>query len=329
MIKPEAARIVRAAAIASAVIMMATLACLAWFWSEQDRTVFPGAWMELGAPELSGLEGAEAVELPVSHGAILKGWFLKSTAPGPRPLLIYFGGNAEEVTAGAPYFRRMLNDWSILLINYRGFGRSTGRPSEAKLKGDALTLYDNFAMRPGVDPARVVVMGRSLGTGIAVFLASERPVQAVVLVSPYDSIASMARLHYPLVPSLLIRHEFQSIALAPTIMSDALVVIATDDRIIPPRLSMRLARAWGGPVRVIELRGATHNNVYIHPDFWSGLRTFMQGLSAMEGAEEARPHCDEYTLGSSGPERCTSGPYALPVAPGYAALTTSTDPAPS
>src|SRR5262245_62679558 len=91
-------------------------------------------------------------------------------------------------------------DWSLALVNYRGYGESDGNPSETTLFGDALAVFDALASRPEIDRARIVLVGRSLGSGVATYVASERPVAAVVLISPYDSMTAIARRHYPWLP---------------------------------------------------------------------------------------------------------------------------------
>lgn len=269
--------------IAALVFLFALMSglVLAVSWSylfmKQDREVFPGALMELSAPDLAGFPGAERVEAATEDGDVLRGWFIRASGNGPRPLLIYFGGNADEVTSNAPLFGSMLKGWSLLLVNYRGFGQSTGKPSEDALFRDALLLYDMFATRSDVRPGSVVIMGRSLGTGVAVYLASERPAKGVLLASPYDSITSLARMYHPGVPSFLVKHKFDSISRAPGVSAPVLVAMGTEDGIIPPEYSIRLARAWGGRAELLELEGGTHK-IYAHPGFWPGVREFLDHL---------------------------------------------------
>jgi len=270
----------RTASLAISFALMAVLV-LTVVWSfvlmKQDGEVFPGASMELSAPDLAGFPGAERAEVVTVDGEVLRGWFIRAYGRGPRPLLIYFGGNAEEVTSNAPLFASMLEGWSLLLVNYRGFGQSTGKPSQDALFRDALHLYDMFASRKDVSKDSVVAMGWSLGTGVAVYLASERPARGVILASPYDSITSLARRYYPGVPSFLVKHKFDSISLAPGVSAPVLVAIGTEDGIIPPEHSMRLARAWGGRPEVLRLKGAQHG-LFSYPDFWPGVRAFMKYL---------------------------------------------------
>ncbi len=223
----------------------------------------------------------EEVRLAAADGTRLHGWLVKPQAVSPAPLVIYFGGNAEEVSwmidaVGDPV-RGETPGIAWLLVNYRGYGLSEGSPSEAALVADALVLYDFAAAHPAVDRERIVAFGRSLGSGVAVALAAQRPVRAVVLVSPFDSLASVAKHHYPYLPvDWLLRHPFDSIALAPALRQPLLCFIAERDEVIPPVHSERLFAAWGGAKRKVALAGAGHNDTDGADGFWPSLRGFLE-----------------------------------------------------
>lgn len=212
-------------------------------------------------------------------GTPLHGW-LRHTAEEPpsRGLVIYFGGNAEEVS-GLMHDAPMLAPWSVAAFNYRGFGLSEGRPSEAALTADALVIYDRLAKRDDIDPNRIVVLGRSLGSGVAVQLAASRPVRAVMLVSPFDSLRSIAKKQYPFVPvSLLLKHPFDSMAHAPGMDAPLLVLAGEHDQLIPPAFSQRLHDAWVGPKRWTLVAGADHNDIHTRPGYWPAMREFLASL---------------------------------------------------
>ncbi len=245
-------------------------------WWVQDRLIF------FPQPVVSTSHlpaAAVALEVAATDGTRLRGWMLAATA-SPAPTLIYFGGNAEEVSwtlADARWPR----DWTRVGFNYRGYGASEGVPGEAALVADAQTIFDEVARRPDVDPQRIVVFGRSLGTGVAVSLASVRPVAGVVLVSPYDSLAAVGRSHYPFLPvSLLLRHRFESLALAKAIRAPMLAIVAADDAIIPPERSRALFDAWGGSKRWQSIERADHNDVSMHDAFWRSIGAFVEELRA-------------------------------------------------
>jgi pimeloyl-ACP methyl ester carboxylesterase len=220
----------------------------------------------------------DGVSLVTADQLRLRGWLAHATnTRAPAPILIYFGGNAEEVSWLAASAGRYAG-WSLLLINYRGYGGSEGKPGEAALFADALQIYDYAAGR--AQGGRVAVMGRSLGSGVAVYLASQRPVAGVILVSPYDSIESVAKGIYPYLPiSLMLKHRFDSIARAPGIKLPLLCLVASADRVIPRPHSERLYAAWGGPKQWREIAPAEHDSIAEAADYWRAIAAFMAGLA--------------------------------------------------
>ena len=218
----------------------------------------------------------EEIELKTADGTRLHGWFVRNdNGASPAPVLIYFGGNAEEVS-GLALEARELRGVSLALFNYRSYGKSGGNPSEIALFGDALAIYDLIAARPAVDRERIVAMGRSLGSGVATYLATQRQLAAVVLVTPYDSMTAVARTKLPFVlVDLLLRHPFDSASRARSIDAPLLALIAEADTVIPPRHSHRLASLWRGPVTSITLN-AEHNDIDVHSKYWSSVREFLQ-----------------------------------------------------
>jgi hypothetical protein len=195
--------------------------------------------------------------------------------PGTGPAVLYFGGNAEEVSwmldelAAAP-------SGSWCLMDYRGYGASGGAPSERALVADAKLLYDHAAKLPGVDAKRMLAFGRSLGSGVAVALAAERPLAGLILATPFESLAAVAKRYYWYLPvDLMLRHRFDSIALAPGLRAPLLCLIASRDEVIPPVHGERLYEAWGGPKRKVVLQEAGHNTTDSHPLFWPSIREFL------------------------------------------------------
>ena len=225
---------------------------------------------------------SEPFTLDTDDGVRLQGWFIRGEGHPPWPLVIYFGGNAEEVSWLLPEWPRV-SDWALLLVNYRGYGLSGGRPSEQVMYRDALALYDRVLPRSDVDSAHVVVFARSLGTGVATYLASRRPVAGVVLVSPYDSLVELARGVYPLLPvKLLLRHRFDSAARAPQITAPLLAIAGAQDTLIRPERSRALVQAWGGPARLEVLGGVEHNDVHLHPAYWSLIVAFLRKVGGLQ-----------------------------------------------
>jgi pimeloyl-ACP methyl ester carboxylesterase len=216
----------------------------------------------------------EALAIERPDGATLRGWRVSPPSASPRAVL-YFGGNAEEVSwlvASADRF----GGRAVVLANYRGFGGSDGKPSEEALAGDAIAWHDRVARDAGGAPVAVAAMGRSLGTGVAIRLAAERAVDRVVLVSPYDSIAAVAAHHFPaaLVRAVVV-DRYDAAALAPRLAMPMLAVVAPRDEVIPVERSRALVDAWGGPKRVVEIARAGHNDLQADPAYWREIGAFL------------------------------------------------------
>ncbi|WP_347986575.1 alpha/beta hydrolase [Methylomonas sp. AM2-LC] len=173
--------------------------------------------------------------------------------------LIYFGGNMEDVSWSLPMFSKMFPGYAIYLPHYRGYSDSTGQPSELALHNDALVLFDKIHARH----KHVFVVGRSLGTGVAVRLASQRPVERLVLVTPYDSIEKVAEGIYPLFPiSWLLIDKYESWQYAPKITAPTLLVAAEQDQVIPLANTENLYKSFSKDVATLKvIPGRNHNDI--------------------------------------------------------------------
>jgi pimeloyl-ACP methyl ester carboxylesterase len=177
---------------------------------------------------------------------------------GPRAL-IYFGGNAEDVSRNLPEFAEAYPEYAVYLLNYRGFGGSGGSPSEEAIAEDALALFDQvYASHP-----QVSLIGRSLGSGVAVRLASQRPVQNLILVTPYNSLEEIAARQYPWVPvKWLLKDRFESGKYAAHIRVPTLLLAASDDEVIPRASTQRLLENFPQGVAVLRVvPDSGHNSI--------------------------------------------------------------------
>jgi pimeloyl-ACP methyl ester carboxylesterase len=216
----------------------------------------------------------ESLALERPGGVELRGWLVKPPGVSATPL-VYFGGNGEEISWLIPVSDRLGNH-ALALVNYRGYGDSTGRPSEAALLADAVALVDALRARSDIDGDRVALMGRSLGAGVAVHVASVRAVERVVLVSPYDSIAAVAATHFPAaLVRVVVSDRYDSASLAPAVRAPLLVIVAGNDDIIPVAHSRRLHALWGGPKQWLELRHAGHNDLQDYDEYWQAIAAFL------------------------------------------------------
>lgn len=219
------------------------------------------------------------VQVTTPDKVLLHGWFVKKTSEAKAPLIIYFGGNAEEISWFLWEDIEKFRGWAVLLVNYRGYGLSQGLPSEKNLFQDALFLYDTFSKREDIDQTRIVALARSLGTGVAVYLASQRLLKGVILVSPYESVQSVAQKIYFFVPvKWLLKHPFNSLERAPKIKIPLLAIIASQDEKISPDHSWALMSAWGGKTyqTMIEQRG--HNDIQTGTGYWESIVAFLEKM---------------------------------------------------
>jgi len=218
-------------------------------------------------------------EITIDHQGIrLKGWFIKSDVTNKDPLVVYYGGNAEEVSANLTMLDRFKTK-SFLFMNYRGYGESDGKPSEENLFKDALYILDHITETEKIPLNQVVLMGRSLGSGVATYVAAHRNVRGAILITPFDSLLNVAKRHYPLFPvKLLLKHRFDSISLAPDIKLPALFIMGSHDRIIPNKHSHALMAKWSGSVESLTITGADHNNIDFSNNYWQAVNIFINEL---------------------------------------------------
>jgi pimeloyl-ACP methyl ester carboxylesterase len=188
---------------------------------------------------------------------------------GPRALL-YFGGNAEDVAQSLPAFSQEFPDRALYLMHYRGYGGSSGKPTEEALQSDAEALFDLVHKTH----REIAVLGRSLGSGVAIRLASRRPVARLVLVTPYDSLEELAAGQFPYVPvSWILRDKFESWRYAPAIRVPTLILMAEQDEVIPPASTRRLAARFNPGVAYLKvIPGVGHNSISGSPRYFEYLR---------------------------------------------------------
>jgi hypothetical protein len=237
------------------------LLCAGMYFGQDRLLYFP-------SPEVDR-PGVRALHLR-SGTETVKVWELH---PGAHPAVIYFGGNGEDVGFNIPDFGQQFPDRAFYLVNYRGYGGSTGVPREAALIADAEVVYDWVRARHD----SIVVMGRSLGTGIATALATTRPVAGVVLITPYDSIANIGAGRYPWIPvRWLIKDPYNSALRMKQVHAPVLVMIAGQDDSIPKvRSDALIAAIPTGLGHTVLVPEAGHNDIESFPVYWAGLKSFL------------------------------------------------------
>lgn len=236
------------------------LALLAGLYTGQRQLLYHGG----GArphPGEAGLDDLRVVETRTADGLRLQHWYV----PGGRdaPVVAVFHGNAGDIGGRTEKYAPLVRAGiGLLLVEYRGFGGNPGKPSEAGLLRDARSALD-WLNGQGLPDGRVVLYGESLGSGVAVALAAERPVGAVVLEAPFTSVAEVAQKHYWYVPAKwLVRDRFDSLARIAAVTAPLLVLHGGRDRTIPPMFGERLFAAASEPKQWAYFPEADHLDLW-------------------------------------------------------------------
>lgn len=254
-------------------IIVIVLGCTMGLFSFQDRMIFYPV-----APDNANYSRYQSNEIAVtSHGFKIQGWKFTNKHADNEKTILYFGGNAEDVTFNFSEVS-LFGARQVFFFNYRGYGQSQGKPSQKALYEDGLSIYDELLKSHGVLPDQLIVVGRSLGSAVATYIAAKRDVCKVVLVTPFDSLENVAKSIFPFLPvSWFLNHPFPSLKYAPDIQVPVLMLIASNDEVIPMRLSQNLYDLWGGQKQWVEFPGMGHNDIQIHRDYFPVIQAFVKG----------------------------------------------------
>jgi len=233
---------------------------VALLWAFQEKLTFPAPRAALPA-----LGSGERIELTMRDGTRLVGWYWAAEGGAGRqtPGMLWFYGNGENIAAIWPIIRDFRPPQAALLVvDYPGYGASGGKATEAGMYEAADLAYAALRQRPDVDPKRIYVYGRSLGSAAATCVASTHEVRGLILESPFTSARGMAARHYRFVPRALVRLRLDNISRIPGIRVPTLIFHGTADMLVPMRMGQDVAAAAGGPVEFVMIEGAGHNDTY-------------------------------------------------------------------
>jgi pimeloyl-ACP methyl ester carboxylesterase len=243
---------------------------LAYIYLTQNMQIFNYTFIKKVEP--FKLANMQNISLHVDEDVELFGVY-KTSEIKDAPLIIYFGGNSDDATRILLHVKG-LNDFDIVSFNYRGYVKSTGEPSEKALFADALKIYDAFAK-----DKKVILIGRSLGSGVATYLASKRRVAGVILITPYDSISSMAKAKYPIFPiDLLLKHKFESIKHVLHVKAPVGLIEVKDDDVVSKEHFDKLKQKVPNLSLHVELEDTTHGEVLTHPLFEESLKKIIESF---------------------------------------------------
>jgi len=244
----------------------------------ESKSVFMPSRDLLADPSAVGL-GYEDVFFVSEDRVRLHGWFIKS--PGSQTTFLYLHGNAGNVS----YRLEKLSMFyplgiNIFIIDYRGYGKSAGRPTEEGVYKDAVAAFDYLVTRPDVDKEKIVIYGDSLGGAVAIDLATRRRPAALIIDSSFSSAADVSRTIYPFIPTFFLKTKLDSVSKVKNIRAPKLFIHSRDDEIIPFGLGEKLFEAAAGPKEFIPISGG-HNNNHIdsREHFFGGIETFLKRLN--------------------------------------------------
>lgn len=233
-------------------------------------------------------ENSHFTELQIPHkDGTLHGWLRKNSHEEKAPLLLFFGGNGQNSSNTMQLFEAMdsfsyFENHHVLFVDYPGYGLSDGRPTETSLFSAALEFYDYGAQLDSVDPRRISVLGYSIGTGVANYVAAQRDVSGLLLLDPYDKGLSLYNdvcniFHGPI--KYLARFEFDSQSYATQISVSPLIITSRDDEVIPSRLSLSLGEAFPNTSEIIVLEGISHDSYLYYGQVMEAIASYLSALS--------------------------------------------------
>lgn len=214
-------------------------------------------------PSTAGIPDMEIVEFPTSDGLSLKSWYAPPNHPA-FPVLLYFHGNGGSIADRAFIAAHFLDQgFGFFLLSYRGYGGNPGLPTEEGLYEDARGAL-GFLETQGIMPGNVILMGESIGSAVAIKIAGEYPVQALILQGPFSSLVDVAMIHYAFFWPLKfgIQDVYNSVAAAVRVRCPTLLIHGLNDTIVPPELSRKLLDALPDPKEPHYLPGRGHNDIF-------------------------------------------------------------------
>jgi fermentation-respiration switch protein FrsA (DUF1100 family) len=257
--------------------LLAGVALVVGLLAIESRLIYYPIREHAASPADYGLR-AEDLRVRAEDGVNLHAWWIHGAG---KRVLLFFHGNAGNISHRLDRARFLAErlGLDVLLLDYRGYGRSEGKPSEAGLYRDARAAYA-AAIERGFQADRILFFGESLGCAVAVQLALEKPAAGLVLETPFLSVPALARRYYPFVPRFLIRTRFDTESKIARVTAPKLIVQAERDEIVPAHHARRLFELAAPPKSMYVIPGAGHNDTYVvgGERYWNAWEKFLRGL---------------------------------------------------
>ncbi|MCL2383026.1 MAG: alpha/beta fold hydrolase [Oscillospiraceae bacterium] len=228
----------------------------------------------------------EEIRINNGENEYLYGWFKHNEhRDEPAPVVIFFGGNAQSASSTMWHFEAFIyqyfKEYNFIMVDYPGYGLSAGRPSDRAMFEAAITIYDYVVNMPNVDENNIVLMGNSIGSGVAIHLASRRDVTGLILIAPYDRGINLYNsvlniFHGPLTG--LVRYRFDVANCAKSVDASPLIIASYDDEIINYQLSKNLVEYFDDVYKLVMLNNVGHNFMLTNRDTLEAIQSYLDHL---------------------------------------------------
>lgn len=246
--------------IISTIFALSILVIIGWVWFFQDRMLYFPSRNLIASPEAINVY-FEDVTIPLPSQDNLHAWYVPARAD--RGTILFSHGNAGNISHRLETLN-ILHElgFNVLLYDYRGYGQSTGKPSEANTYEDIQTAWHWLTKNKKETPARIIIFGRSLGTAPSIDLATKVTPAALIIESGFTSFVDMGKATYPFLPSFLARMSYNNLKKAPFINSPTLVIHSPEDEIVPYAMGKKLYEAAPQPKQFLQIYGS-HNTGFL------------------------------------------------------------------
>ena len=240
-------------------LLIYSLTCALMYFLQRKLLYYPTRKIPHNFPQFKLVNQNESIEEIVLN-------------EGKNEALLYFGGNAESVIYNAEDFLTSFPLHTVYLLNYRGYGQSSGHPTEKGIFSDALLLFDKVQEKHN----NISVIGRSLGSGVAAYLASKRSLHKMALITPYDSIESLGQSKFIIFPVfMLLKDKYDSLSRVKHIQAKTIALVAENDEVIPKKHSLRLINAFPPEqISAITIKNSGHNDISFKEEYYRHLEDF-------------------------------------------------------
>jgi len=248
------------------VIIFGYITICLYLYFTQDEKVFARKWAKEYTPKT-----AKKIYFTVSDGIKLEGAFVKNGEN--LPLVLYFSGNANNVIEFLDKIATKIKNFNFIGFNYPGYAKSQGKPCERCIEKYALEIYDKY--KP------TIIIGRSLGTAVASFVASKRDVKGVLLITPFSSIECIAKAKYPFLPvGFLLKYKFPESEYVKNIKAPIAILALKNDDVIPKKCLNELLKNIKNLKKITYIDGVTHGRIYEYPHIEKIIQSLLNSLKA-------------------------------------------------